>query len=155
MAETDVNWMIFAAGVFIVATAVLDALWTTIAFSGGGPITRRLARWAWMAALAFHRSDSSRSHALFKITGTIILLAVVLVWIVMLLGGYLLMFSAAWDAVVQSSSRSSADLAQRFYFVGTLFSPSVAGSTGERTAVTPLDPLGRNSPVRIPFSPWS
>ncbi len=122
IAETDVNWLMFTTGAFIVATAVLDALWTTIAFSGGGPITRRLARWAWMTVLTFHRRDSSRSHALLKITGTIILLAVVVVWIVMLLGGYLLMFSAARDAVVQSSSRNPADLAQRFYFVGyTLF----------------------------------
>lgn len=118
MIEADVNWLMFAAGAFIVAVAVLDAFWTTIALSGGGPITRRLSRWAWTAALSFHRRDSSRSHAALKLTGTVILLSVVLVWIVMLLAGYLLMFSAARNAVLESSSKMPADLAQRFYFVG-------------------------------------
>lgn len=116
------NLLLLAGGVLIIAAAILDSFWTTLAFSGGGPITRRLARGIWVAALAVHRARGSSAHVLLKIVGTLILLGTVFCWIVMLLAGYMMIFSAAADAVVRSSNGATADFAQRFYFTGyTLF----------------------------------
>lgn len=109
-------------GALLIAAAILDAFWTTLAFSGGGPITRRLARGLWAAALALHRAGGSTAHGLLKFVGTPILLGTVFCWIVMLFAGYLMIFSAAAGAVVRSSDGMTADFAQRFYFTGyTLF----------------------------------
>lgn len=114
--------LFITGGFFIIAAAIVDAFWTTLAFSGGGPITRRLARGMWVVALAVHRAGGSTAHVLLKIVGTLILLGTVFCWIVMLFTGYMMIFSATADAVVWSSNGATADFAQRFYFTGyTLF----------------------------------
>lgn len=113
-----VNWLFIIVGALLIAAAILDAFWTTLAFSGGGPITRRL----WVTALAVHRAGGSTAHGLLKFVGTPILLGTVFCWIVMLFAGYMMIFSAAAGAVVRSSDGMTADFAERFYFTGyTLF----------------------------------
>ena len=38
-------------GVLLIGTVFVDALWTTVAAAGGGPLTTRLARGLWSGAL--------------------------------------------------------------------------------------------------------
>jgi hypothetical protein len=109
--------LFLVAGVVLIGLALVDALQTTVSASGGGPLTTRLARGLWQAALALHRPDSG-SHRLLAAMGVAILLSVFLLWIVLLWGGYLLLFSAEPGAVVHASSGAPATFWERVYFTG-------------------------------------
>ena len=109
--------VLVATGLVLVAAAVIDLSWTTVAAgSGAGPITGRLAGGLWTVALALHRRRPS--HALLSLAGVAILFAVLAAWLALMLTGWVLVFSAADAAVLSSSTREPADLVSRMYFTG-------------------------------------
>ena len=62
-----------SAGVLLVAVALIDVAWTTVAAgSGAGPVTGRLAGWLWSAAQAVHRRRPS--HTRLSVAGVAIVL---------------------------------------------------------------------------------
>lgn len=103
-------------GFALLAFTMLDAFWSTLTSGGGGPLTRRVARGLWKMALALHRRRTS--HRLLKVMGVVIVLAIVGLWIGLLWGGWMLVFSAEPGAVVDATTKTTATVWQRLYFVG-------------------------------------
>ncbi len=110
--------LLAAAGTALLALALFDALWTTIAPHGAGPLTKRIARGWWAASLWVHRQRAGGAHGLLAFAGPALLVLAFVVWVGLLWVGWTLLFSAEPGAVVESSSSVPADLAGRVYYVG-------------------------------------
>jgi hypothetical protein len=101
---------------------MLDALWTTLSMTGGGPLSTGLARGLWRSVHDLRHWTGASSTRLLQLAGPGILLSSLLLWIVLLWVGWTLLFSAAPDAVRALQTGSPASLAGRVYFTGyTLF----------------------------------
>lgn len=104
------------AGVVVLAVALVDVVWTTVAAgSGAGPFTGRLSRLLWRGAL---RIDRKTKASLLKPAGVLIVLSVLGTWIMMVLAGWMLIFSASDGAVRQATTDAPGDLIDRAYFTG-------------------------------------
>lgn len=109
--------LVVAVGLLLVAAALVDLAWTTVAAgSGAGPITGRLAGRLWRIALAIHHRRPS--HALLTFAGVLVVFAVLLSWIILVLAGWVLVFSSADGAVRGAHSQAPANLVGRLYFSG-------------------------------------
>ena len=103
-------------GALLVAGMLLDALWTTLAPHGAGPLSKRVARAWWSVSLALHKRIGA--HGLLAFAGPALLVVAFFVWVAGLWGGWTLIFSADAGAVVDSTSKAPASLAGRIYYVG-------------------------------------
>lgn len=117
--------LLFTTGVLVVATALFDALRTTIAVGGGGPLTNRLAHGLWESALRWHRyrrgagrGSEGGSHAMLARMGPLILLGIVITWIFLLGVGCLLLYSVEPEVVVNAKTGTPAGFWERLYFTG-------------------------------------
>ena len=109
--------VLVASGALLIAAALVDVVWTTVAAgSGAGPITSRLARSLWRLALTVHTRRPS--HALLSFSGVAVVLAVLTSWITLALAGWALVFSAAEGGVRATTSEAPASLVGRLYFTG-------------------------------------
>lgn len=112
--------LIALAGLVLIALTMIDALWTTLATNGGGPLTNGVSQGLWESALFIHRRR--KSHLLLEMAGPVILMATMLLWVVLLWAGWTMLFSAAPDVVRHADTNAPATLAGRIYFTGyTLF----------------------------------
>ena len=106
-----------ALGSLLVAVALLDVAWTTVAAgSGGGPLTVRIARQLWRGALAVHRRRDS--HTLLSVAGVAIVFVLLGVWIVLTVGGWSLVFNGSEGAVRTAQEGRPAGGLERVYFAG-------------------------------------
>lgn len=106
-------WMAVAGGALLVA-AFYDALSTTlVTTTAAGPLTARIAAVLWSLARRLARGPRS---ALMGLTGPVILMMTIGVWLLMLWGGWTLIFAAGPDAVVSASTGEAADWWARVYF---------------------------------------
>lgn len=109
--------VLIAVGLVLVAASLIDLIWTAVAAgSGAGPITGRLAGTVWRSALALHRRRPS--HALLSFSGVTTVLVVMAAWISLVLGGWMLVFTASSGAVRVADSQMPADFIGRIYFTG-------------------------------------
>ena len=113
------DWLIFALGVLLVLAATVDLIWTTLWVNGGGgPVTSGVEKVSWPLLKAV----SGNRHGLLGAAGPIILLLSVGTWVLMLWGGWFLIFDSDPSAVISGSTKLPADEISRLYFVGyTLF----------------------------------
>lgn len=110
------RWLLLLLGLLLIGVTLLDALWTTIAPRGAGPITKRVARGLWALGLSVHRRRSA--HGLLTLIGPSLLVTATLVWVAGLWAGWLLVFSAEPETVIASLSKEPASLVERVYYVG-------------------------------------
>ena len=110
------NRLLALAGILLIAFTLFDALWTTIAPHGAGPLSKRMARGWWGISLWIHRRIGA--HGLLAFAGPALLVVAFLVWVSGLWAGWLLLFSAEPGAVVGSTSQEPASLFGRIYYVG-------------------------------------
>ncbi|HEY9735961.1 MAG TPA: ion channel, partial [Trichocoleus sp.] len=103
-------------GLAIVLFVLLDIVITTLTVGGAGPLMRRVANGFWQSALLIHRWRPS--HGLLAASGWLILLMMILIWLSLTWLGWTLVFSAAEDAVVSTSSGVPATVWERIYFTG-------------------------------------
>lgn len=94
----------------------MDALWTTLwVDGGGGPLASRMTTWAWRAVLAVAGRHHHRRLSLF---GPTIIVAVVVTWVLMLWGGWVLVFSSEPASLMRTVDPTvPANLAGRIWFV--------------------------------------
>ena len=106
-----------AAGAAIITIVLVDVTWTTVAAgSGAGPVTSRLTRLLWRAALAVHRR---RDGGTFLVgAGVAIVVSVLVTWVTVLLTGWVLVFSSTEGAVRAASTGQPGDLVDRIYYAG-------------------------------------
>lgn len=96
----------------------LDALWTTIAPRGAGPITKGIGRGLWSLGIRIHRSREGGAHGLLTLAGPLLLITALLTWVAGLWGGWLLVFSAEPATVLTSLTKEPASFVERVYYVG-------------------------------------
>ncbi len=107
--------LMIVIGLLVVAGASVDALWTTLWPDGGaGPLTERASTIIWSVA---HALAGTKRDWLLSIAGPFILSATVLMWIALLATGWLLVFGAEAQAVLNARTLQSADLTGRVWFV--------------------------------------
>jgi len=109
--------LLMLAGAVVLGLAMTDVVWTTIAAgSGAGPLTSRLGGRLWAAARAIHRR--SQAPTVLTVAGVLIVLAVLVMWISLVLVGWLAIFASADGAVRASTTGRPGDLVDRIYFTG-------------------------------------
>ena len=122
-------------GVIVLAVAGIDVVWTVLAAgSGAGPLTARFSTLAWQVALALGRRESGSRHALLAVFGMVIVVGMLVSWVVVASGAWLLISSAYEGAVRVADTGEPADLMQRAAFVGinlfTVGSSELVGGDG-------------------------
>lgn len=115
--------VVCVAGAVCIAVVIVDVLWTTVAAgAGGGPFTTRLADFLWRRG---PWDRTSHRHRVLQVVGVGITLMIIFTWIVLLLAGWFLIFSAS-GAVVDATTTQPADGWSRLYFTGyTVFTLGV------------------------------
>lgn len=103
-------------GVALVVLALADTILTAIRVDHrGGPVTRYVSGVMWRA---FHGGGERRRSGPPTITGVIITMAIVGIWILLAMAGWYLVYSADPNAIVGSTSGEPADAWARLYTVG-------------------------------------
>ncbi|MBW3631608.1 MAG: potassium channel family protein [Chloroflexi bacterium] len=106
-------WMFL--GIAVLLALIVDAGWTTLwPDRSGGPLSSRIAAFAWRQASTLFAGRNT----VLSLMGPIVVALVLLVWVVLLWGGWFLIFSAAEVSVVDATTRERASGFDRLYFVG-------------------------------------
>lgn len=109
------NYGYLVLGVLLLAAVTVDLLWTTLwATKGAGPITDPLMELPWRL-LRRSLDDDSR---LLTLSGPLILVLGITVWILLLWGGWTLIFASAETALTDTLHRGPLSWADRIYFTG-------------------------------------
>ena len=112
--------LLVVLGLVVLAVAGVDVVWTVLAAgSGAGPLTARLSALAWRVALALGRREGGSRHALLAVFGMAIVIGMLVSWVVVASGAWLLVASAYDGAVRVAETGEPADLMQRAAFVGS------------------------------------
>lgn len=112
--------LILAVGLAILALTLIDVAITTLTMQGAGPLSSRVMRNIWGAALMVHRRWPS--HRVLSAGGVCGVLLNALMWVLLLWVAWSLVFLSAGAAIVDSSTGEPADLWARVYYAGfTLF----------------------------------
>lgn len=110
---------LLALGVLTLVVAGVDVLWTVVApGSGAGPLTGRLSALAWRLALRLGRGEDGSRHALLAVFGMAIVVGMLVSWVAVASGAWLLIASAYDGAVRVTDTGAPADLMERAAFVG-------------------------------------
>ncbi|ELY64199.1 potassium channel family protein [Natronococcus jeotgali] len=109
------NRIYLALGVFLLVGTVIDLLWTTLWVEGGaGPITSRLMVWTWRSL----RWVGAQNSRLLSLSGPLIFVLTLAVWIVLIWSGWTLIFAGAENILIDTLNRGSVSWTDRIYFVG-------------------------------------
>ena len=107
------TWML-VVGALLLAVVGYDAIATTLsAGAAAGPVTSRIGAGWWRLARNLARTPGS---PVVSSSGPIVILLTIAVWLAMLWGGWMLIFSADPDAVLSSSTRTPASAWSRVYY---------------------------------------
>lgn len=107
------NWFVLVAGVVVLAVLMFDLVRTTLMVdAAAGPLTRTFTRASWALGRRFG------SHQFLRNWGLIIVLAALAMWLVMLLVGWTLIFSASTTSVVTSTGERPVGFWQHAYYSG-------------------------------------
>ncbi|UTF55875.1 potassium channel family protein [Natronosalvus rutilus] len=109
------NTIYLALGAILLLGTVLDLLWTTLWVEGGaGPLTSRLMAWTWRSLRLF----GAQSSQLLSLSGPLIFVLNLVGWIVLLWGGWTLIFAGAENILIDTLNRGPVTWTDRIYFVG-------------------------------------
>ncbi|MFP5318693.1 MAG: two pore domain potassium channel family protein [Acidimicrobiia bacterium] len=127
--------VLVAAGLALVAVALLDVIWTAAAAgSGAGPLSGRVCARLWRLALAVGRRSDGPRHRFLTVAGIALVVVIVLLWAVAAWVGWAMVFSATGGAVVDADSGEPASVVERVQFAGaglfTLDSAELSAGAG-------------------------
>ena len=106
-------------GGLMLGYAVVDILWTTF-LEGGAPVTTQAAARLARGMLRIQRRCTTRR--IISLTGLVVVVATVLIWTLLLWGGWAMLFSASRTSLIDAATGRPADPWERIYFTGyTLF----------------------------------
>lgn len=109
--------VLITLGLLLVAAALLDQAWTTVAAGhGGGPLTRRLAAGLWRMALRLQRRFPKRG--ILAAAGPTIIFTVFGAWVATVLVGWSLVYLSAEGAVRNSNTHLPGGTVDRIYYAG-------------------------------------
>ena len=109
----------FVLGVVLLGIVVVDLLWTTLWVEGGaGPLTSPLMAWTWSG----FKRVAGQNTRLLSLSGPVILVVGLTGWIVLLWGGWTLVFASGTHPLVDTIDKGPLSWFERVYFTGyTIF----------------------------------
>ncbi|WP_017730321.1 potassium channel family protein [Nafulsella turpanensis] len=109
------NWLLFSLGVLLVVFTLVDALWTSLWVDGGaGPFARRMSQGLWSVT---QKVVKDYNHRTLSLAGPGIHTITVVAWVLMLWGGWVMVFASDYDSLKYSRPHGSTDLSGIIYFV--------------------------------------
>lgn len=113
------NYLPFVVGLVVLVLVVVDIIWTTLWVDGGaGPLSSLLIPTLWEG---MRKLGGKRSRTL-SLAGPVILALTLATWVVLIWGGWTLVFGAAEDALVNARNDKPVTWVNRQYFVAyTMF----------------------------------
>ncbi|MGG6293321.1 potassium channel family protein [Leptolyngbya sp. AN02str] len=111
------NFLLLGLGVLLVATSILDALWTVLWVNGGaGPVTNQVTSGIWWIIVQGLRI---KRHDWLSLGGPVTQVVTMMVWLGLLWVGWVFIFSADPASIIHSeaSNQPLAALSDRIYFV--------------------------------------
>jgi hypothetical protein len=111
--------VLFVLGTLLLAIVIGDLLWTTLWVEGGaGPLTSLLMAWTWSGI----RRVAGRNSRSLTLAGPVILVVGLVVWIVLLWGGWTFVFASGTHPLIDTVSKGPLSWYERVYFTGyTIF----------------------------------
>ncbi|MFC4989298.1 potassium channel family protein [Saliphagus infecundisoli] len=113
------NLLLLAIGVLLLASVIIDLLWTTLWVEGGaGPLTSLLMAWIWRVLRQFGEENSR----VLTLSGPIILTISLATWIVLLWSGWAFIFASGENSIIDTMNRNPISWSDWIYFSGyTIF----------------------------------
>lgn len=105
-------------GILILILLVVDVIVTTLG-QGGGPITRRQSSRLWRMALSMMQGSAGFSHQFLGWAGLFVVLSIIGAWVLLLWGGWTLVFAGALPDVMLLQDDRPADFWETMYFAGS------------------------------------
>ncbi|MBW3577312.1 MAG: hypothetical protein KY462_06155 [Actinobacteria bacterium] len=117
--------LLLVAGSVLIVVGITDLVWTTIAVAGGrGPVTDVMAHRMWRPVV---RGD--RSHRTLQLAGYAITLSVPVAWVVLVWGGWSLVFLSSHGSVVDAATQQPAPAVAKVAYAAGALSGAGAGYT--------------------------
>ncbi|SFC69067.1 Ion channel [Halobiforma haloterrestris] len=109
------NLVTLTLGVVLLVAVITDILWTTLWVEGGaGPLTSRLMAWTWRSL----RKIGAQNSRLLSLSGLLIFMLSLSLWIVLLWSGWTLIFASAENGLIDTLNRGSTSWYDWIYFTG-------------------------------------
>ncbi|MDX1602461.1 MAG: ion channel [Salinimicrobium sediminis] len=124
------NILVLSIGLLLLVLIICDFFFTTLSGSGAGFISKPVASFAYRGLRKFSGPSNRR---VFKYSGLIVNLAVLLIWILIVWFGLFLVFSSNPDGITNSNSRP-ANWVERLYYTGYIISTLGLGNFKPTTA---------------------
>ncbi|MGN6602585.1 MAG: hypothetical protein ACTHK8_09050 [Ginsengibacter sp.] len=122
------NYLFFAAGVFIVAFVLVNVFISTLAPRGSRFFTQRLLHWVWK--FFYWLADGKGSRKVMNYAGIFTLIIFLLAWVFLFWFGNTLIYASQLDSVVSTANNMPATPIEKFYFVGYILSTLGLGDFG-------------------------
>lgn len=104
-------------GLLILIAGIIDFVWTTLWVDGGaGPISKNVSNLFWKTL----KGISQGQDRLLSLSGPLLLLLTLLIWITMIWTGWTLIFAGDPGAVINTEGEGPLSWSERFYFSGFL-----------------------------------
>lgn len=103
-------------GIVLVLAVIFDVLTTTLRLNGSGLFNVQITNRLWFLALQSRRIGTN--HRILSMLGFSIVLFTMVLWLMLLWVGWVLIFSASDNAVINAQTGLPADMVGRIYFVG-------------------------------------
>lgn len=108
--------VLIVLGSVLIGAILVDVVESTLATTGGGPISMVGVRGAWRALLALH--SRRKSHGALKRAAPLLCGLVIGIWTFGLWAGWAMIFSGAPNAVLDATTHQPAGTLDRLYFAG-------------------------------------
>lgn len=110
------NYISVIVGLLILIVVYVDMFKTVIYINGGGPLSTIISAFIWNV---FYRlAGKSGKSSILNLTGGIILLFLVFMWITLIWIGYSLIYLEDANSVINNATNEPADIIGNIYFVG-------------------------------------
>jgi hypothetical protein len=122
------------AGVLVILLLALDVFLTILhAVGHGGPVTRFTTLWGWRIMRWIGIHSGNRRRSVLALAGPLLLLSTLVIWVVMLVGGYALIFRSHLDSfTVQTGTIRSAWIGSLYYSMYTATTMGTGGLVANR-----------------------
>lgn len=116
---SEMNIGYFTVGVVLLIAVIVDLFWTTLWVDrGAGPLSSRLTTWVWRGL----KRVSSQHSGLLSLSGPLILLLTLGLWVGLLWGGWTFVFAGGENILIDTRDSGPITWTARIYFVAyTLF----------------------------------
>lgn len=115
-----ISEIFFVAGIFLILIIAGDFFYTTLSFNGAGKLAHRVS--SFVASLFLWLNQKTGTRSLFKFSGAVHVLILVMMWISLLWIGFFLLLLGDPFSVVDTSTGTPVNAINKLYFSGYVLS---------------------------------